>query len=94
VKPTYVTHSQPEEWNIWNAFTPYAQSTWLSMCIMFILQTIFCIYVAHLEVRMGRRRHFKPYQVIWMVVLGEIFPIQSKGIMENHSPSTLPAGSL
>jgi hypothetical protein len=63
VKPTYVVHSRPEEWNIWNAFTPYAASTWFSMGLMLIMQTLFCIYVARLEMRMGKRNDFKPYQV-------------------------------
>uniref|UniRef100_A0A915LKF3 Ionotropic receptor n=1 Tax=Meloidogyne javanica TaxID=6303 RepID=A0A915LKF3_MELJA len=40
VKPTYVVHSQHDEWNIWNAFMPYSPSTWFSMGVMLILQTL------------------------------------------------------
>uniref|UniRef100_A0A915LPK8 Ionotropic receptor n=1 Tax=Meloidogyne javanica TaxID=6303 RepID=A0A915LPK8_MELJA len=54
VKPTYVVHSQHDEWNIWNAFMPYSPSTWFSMGVMLILQTLFCLYVAKLEIMQCR----------------------------------------
>ncbi|KAL7078307.1 hypothetical protein ACQ4LE_002698 [Meloidogyne hapla] len=73
VKPTYVVHSQHDEWNIWNAFIPYSPSTWLSMGVMLILQTLFCLFVAKLEVKIGRRNQLEPFQVFWKIIRLQLY---------------------
>ncbi|CAK5112168.1 unnamed protein product [Meloidogyne enterolobii] len=73
VKPTYVVHSQHDEWNIWNAFMPYSPSTWFSMGVMLILQTLFCLYVAKLEVRIGRRNQLEPFQIFWKIIRLQLY---------------------
>uniref|UniRef100_A0A915DIR9 Uncharacterized protein n=1 Tax=Ditylenchus dipsaci TaxID=166011 RepID=A0A915DIR9_9BILA len=67
VKPAYAVHSRPEDLSsgMWNAFTPYAKSTWTAMAVMLMVQTIYCMFVTRVEVKMQRRKEFHPFQIVW-----------------------------
>ncbi|KAI1707390.1 glutamate receptor U1 [Ditylenchus destructor] len=66
-KPAYAVHARPEDISstMWNAFTPYAKSTWMAMVIIWLIQTAYCIFVTKVEVRMQRRSEYRPYQIMW-----------------------------
>jgi hypothetical protein len=38
---------------MWNTFSPYGDSTWIAMGQMLVLQTLYCIWLATVETKIG-----------------------------------------
>jgi hypothetical protein len=50
---------------MWNTFSPYGNSTWIAMGLMLVLQTLYCIWLATVETKIGLRKkgHYTKFQV-------------------------------
>lgn len=51
--------------HMWDLFKSYSLSTWLTVLLVFALQTAYCVGIARAEVRMKRRAALDPLNVRW-----------------------------
>ncbi|CAD5224480.1 unnamed protein product [Bursaphelenchus okinawaensis] len=75
VRPLYIVKRNTDDFSsgLWNAFSPYENTTWLAYLAMFFVQVIFMIFLSRVEIEIGKGDVFSPLETIWKLIRLQLY---------------------
>ncbi|CAD5231900.1 unnamed protein product [Bursaphelenchus xylophilus] len=75
VRPIYIVKRTTDDLSsgLWNAFSPYENTTWAAYLAMFFVQVIFMIFLSRVEIEIGKGEIFSPLETTWKLIRLQLY---------------------